>query len=75
MDIRNADRGGAIRRRWLMMALVVCLSVGQVAGLNEMSAVAAPRSATSLEPFDAIGLPAGPATGVPSRLILRPART
>lgn len=70
MGIRNAPAGASIRGRWLMIALILCLSVGGVTSLNAMSVTAAPRSAAALEPFEALGLPAGPATGVPSRLIL-----
>lgn len=70
MDFQNAGTRGSTRLPRLIMALVVCLSVGGLASSNAVFALAAPRAANSLEPFDAIGLPAGRATGVPSRLTL-----
>lgn len=72
MEHRDIRAGRSTGQRWIIVALVLCLSVGGVATLNAMSATAAPasQSGSSLEPFEAIGLPAGPSTGVPSRIAL-----
>ncbi len=58
-------------RHWLVATLALGLSVGGVAGVYAAAgAPAPPHQAGSLESFDAVGLPAGQATGVPSRLTL-----
>ena len=65
----TASRPGAWRR-WLVATLALGLSVGGVATVYAASGATAPHQAHSLEPFEAVGLPAGQATGVPSRLTL-----
>jgi hypothetical protein len=65
----TASRPGAWRR-WLVATLALGLSVGGVATAYAASGATAPQQARSLEPFDAVGLPAGQVTGVPSRLSL-----
>ena len=58
-------------QRWLVATLALCLSVGGVATVYAAAGASAPPDQMgSLESFDAIGLPAGQATGVPSRLSL-----
>jgi hypothetical protein len=66
----TASQRGAWRH-WLVATLALGLSVGAVATVYAAAgAPTPPHQAGSLEPFDAVGLPAGEATGVPSRLTL-----
>jgi hypothetical protein len=69
LSTHTASRPGAWRR-WLVATLALGLSVGGVATVYAATAAAAPHQARSLESFDAVGLPAGQAMGVPSRLTL-----
>jgi len=57
-------------RRWVVAGFAFGLSVGGVASVYAASSAPAPPSVIPLQSFDAVGLPAGPATGVPSRLTL-----
>ena len=57
-------------RRWLVVAFALCVSVGGVATVYAATGAPAAPTAVSLQPFEAVGLPAGQATGVPTRLTL-----
>jgi quercetin dioxygenase-like cupin family protein len=57
-------------RHWLVAAFAFLVSVGGVATVYAATAPTAAPTAVALQSFDAVGLPAGQATGVPSRLTL-----
>jgi quercetin dioxygenase-like cupin family protein len=65
----TASRPGAWRRL-LVATLAFGLTVGSVATVYAAAGAPAPQQVASLEPFEAVGLPAGEAKGVPSRLSL-----
>jgi quercetin dioxygenase-like cupin family protein len=70
METKHGNFRSGTRRRWLVAALAFGLSVGGVATVYGAAGAPAQQQAGPLVPFEAIGLPAGQAAGVPSRLTL-----
>ena len=77
MELSHSGAGLRGWARWVVVATVLYLSVGGVATAYGSAGTpmgqtqpAAPATLPDLQPFDAIGLPAGRATGVPTRLDL-----